>query len=132
MIAAIDAMGGSVSAIEQGFIQNEIARSAYEYQQKIETKEKIIVGLNKFQTEGKNSIPIFRVDDNIRDQQVKRLTALKQRRNATKVNQSLEIIRQKATDGENMMPAVVEAVENYCTLGEIADVLRKVFGEHKS
>jgi methylmalonyl-CoA mutase, N-terminal domain len=132
LIAAIDAMGGSVSAIEQGFIQNEIARSAYEYQQKIETKEKIIVGLNKFQTEDKSSIPIFRVDDNIRDQQVKRLTALKQRRDATKVNQSLDTIRQKATDGENMMPAVVEAVENYCTLGEIADVLRKVFGEHKS
>jgi methylmalonyl-CoA mutase N-terminal domain/subunit len=131
LIAAIDTTGGSVSAIEQGFIQNEIARSAYEYQQKIETKEKIIVGLNKFQSEEKNSIPIFRVDDNIRDQQVEKLAALKQKRNAPKVAYSLETISQKATTGENIMPSVIEAVENYCTLGEIADVLRKVFGEHK-
>jgi methylmalonyl-CoA mutase, N-terminal domain len=131
LIAAIDAMGGSVSAIEQGFIQNEIARSAYEYQQKIETKEKIIVGLNKFQSEEKNAIPIFRVDDNIRDQQVKKLAAIKQQRDTRKVTRSLELIRQKATTGENIMPAVIEAVENYCTLGEIADILRGVFGEHK-
>jgi methylmalonyl-CoA mutase, N-terminal domain len=131
LIATIDAMGGSVSAIEQGFIQNEIARSAYKYQRKIESKEKIIVGLNKFQSDEKNSIPVFRVDDNIREQQVKKLATLKQRRDADKVTNSLEAIRQKATSTENIIPAVIEAVENYCTLGEIADVLRKIFGEHK-
>lgn len=131
LIQKINAMGGSVAAIEQGFIQNEIARSAYEYQQKIETKEKIIVGLNLFQTEEKNTIPGFRVDDNIREQQIHKLKALKAKRNNKKVNHCLELIRQKAISSENLMPAVIDAVENYCTLGEISDVLRKVFGEQK-
>lgn len=131
LIQKIDAMGGSVSAIEQGFIQDEIARSAYEYQHKIESGEKIIVGVNKFSVKEENPIPIFRIDDSIRDGQVAKLNALKAKRNGEKVISSLEAIRQKAVDGENLMPAVVEAVENYCTLGEIADELRKVFGEYK-
>jgi methylmalonyl-CoA mutase N-terminal domain/subunit len=131
LIAKIDSKGGSVSAIEQGFIQNEIAKSAYEYQQKIETKEKIIVGLNSFQNEEKNSIPVFKVDDNIREHQIQKLKSLKEKRDQQKVNQCLETIRQKAVNNENLMPSVIDAVENYCTLGEIADVLRKVFGEQK-
>jgi methylmalonyl-CoA mutase N-terminal domain/subunit len=131
IIAAIDTRGGSVAAIEQGFIQNEIARSAYEYQQKIETKEKIIVGLNKFQSEEKTSIPVFRVDDDIRNMQARKLSELKQKRDARNVEESLKRIREKAISGENILPVVIEGVENYCTLGEISDVLRKVFGEHK-
>ena len=127
----IDAMGGSVTAIEQGFIQNEIARSAYEYQRKIETKEKIIVGLNQYQSEQENPIPGFRVDDNIREHQIEKLKVLKEKRDNKKTKLCLETIRQKATSNENLMPAVIEAVENYCTLGEIADVLRAVFGEQK-
>ncbi|MDB5206549.1 MAG: methylmalonyl-CoA mutase [Flavisolibacter sp.] len=131
LIQRINAMGGSVSAIEQGFMQDEIARSAYEYQRKIESGEKIIVGVNKFGSTEEKSIPVFRVDDSIREEQVKKLNALKSRRDSNNVSTSLERIRQDAIDGNNMMPAVVEAVENYCTLGEIADVLRGVFGEHK-
>lgn len=131
LMQKIDAMGGAVSAIEQGFIQDEIARSAYDYQRKIESGEKIIVGVNKFENKAGAAIPVFKVDDNIREQQVHRLQALKSRRNANAVTNSLESIRQKAVTGENLMPAVIEGVENWCTLGEIADVLRDTFGEYK-
>jgi methylmalonyl-CoA mutase, N-terminal domain len=131
LIEKINAMGGSVSAIEQGFIQDEIARSAYEYQRQIETGEKIIVGVNKFQVDQEASIPVFRIDDSIRDHQIQKLNKLKATRSSEQVARCLSAIRQKATDGENLMPAVIEAVENYCTLGEISDVLRTVFGEYK-
>ena len=127
----IQAMGGSVTAIEQGFIQNEIARSAYEYQRKIESGEKIIVGVNKFTVEQETAFPLLKVDDQIRDHQVEKLRSIKSRRNEQDANRCLEQIRSKAKDGENIMPAVVEAVEQYCTLGEIADVLRKLYGEYK-
>lgn len=131
LIEKIDAMGGSVPAIEQGFIQNEIAKSAYEYQRKIETGEKIIVGINKFQSQDETAVPVFRIDDSIRDQQIEKLKVLKERRNAQMASSCLETIRQKAVNNENLMPSVIEAVENDCTLGEIADTLRKVFGEYK-
>jgi methylmalonyl-CoA mutase N-terminal domain/subunit len=87
--------------------------------------------LNSFQNEEKNSIPVFKVDDNIREHQIQKLKSLKEKRDQQKVNQCLETIRQKAVNNENLMPSVIDAVENYCTLGEIADVLRKVFGEQK-
>jgi len=131
LIDRIDAMGGSVSAIEQGYIQNEIAKSAYEYQRKIETGEKIIVGVNRFQVKDENPIPTFKIDDSIRDEQIQKIIRLKETRSNEQVIRCLEAIRQKATLGENIMPAVVDAVENYCTLGEIADELRKLFGEYK-
>ena len=131
LIHKIDAMGGSVSAIEQSFIQDEIARSAYEYQRNVESGEKIIVGVNKFQIKEEDAIPVFRVDDSIRDQQIQKLNELKERRNQTQVKTCLETIRNKAVSNENLMPAVIEAVESLCTLGEISDVLRSVFGENK-
>ena len=131
LIDKIDAMGGSVSAIEQNFIQNEIARSAYEYQKNIETGDKIIVGVNKFQTTGEDTIPILRVDDSIRQLQIEKLNSLRRNRNPAKCDNILQSLNDKASSGENIMPTVVEAVENKCTLGEIADTLREVFGEHK-
>jgi methylmalonyl-CoA mutase N-terminal domain/subunit len=131
LISIIDTMGGSVSAIEQGFIQDEIAKSAYEYQTKIEKGEKIIVGMNKFQVSDDPGIPVMRINDNIREMQIRKLETLKANRDADKVKQSLALIRDKAVNNENLMPAVVEAVENYCTLGEVADELRHVFGEYK-
>jgi len=131
LIEKIDAMGGSVSAIEQGYIQNEIARSAYDYQRKIETGEKIIVGVNRFQVKEENPIPVFKIDDSIRDEQIQKIARLRETRNKEQVMRCLETIRQKASGSENIMPAVIDAVENYCTLGEIADELRKLFGEYK-
>jgi methylmalonyl-CoA mutase N-terminal domain/subunit len=131
LMEKIDAMGGSVSAIEQGFIQNEIARSAYEYHRGIETGEKIIVGVNKFQAKEEAPIPILRVDDSIRKIQAEKLAQLRNSRNHAKVDQVLQDLNDKANSGENLMPTVLEAVENKCTLGEIADTLREVFGEYK-
>jgi len=131
LMRQIDVLGGSVSAIEQGFIQEEIARSAYEYQRQIETGEKIIVGVNKFQVEDTGSIPVFRVDDSIRQIQVEKLAALRKRRDPARCDSILQDLNDKAASGENIMPVVVEAVENFCTLGEIADTLREVFGEYK-
>ncbi|MBI3718445.1 MAG: methylmalonyl-CoA mutase [Sphingobacteriales bacterium] len=132
LIGKIDAMGGSVSAIEEGFIQNEIARSAYEYQRNIETNEKIIVGVNKFQVNETDSTPVFKINDGIRVIQSEKLKQLRNNRSNAKVDQLLQVINDKAVSGENLMPAVIEAVENKCTLGEIADELRGVFGEYKS
>jgi len=131
LVAKIDAMGGSVSAIEAGFIQEEIARSAYEYQRQIERNEKIIVGVNKFQSEENNNTPLFKIDDSIRLVQTEKLRSLRSRRDHGKCDSILQDLNDKASSGENIMPTVVEAVENKCTLGEIADTLREVFGEYK-
>lgn len=131
IIEQIDAMGGSVSAIESGFMQNEIARSAYDYQRKIEAGEKIIVGVNRFAVNDEASIPVFRIDDSIREKQVEKLQRLKASRDAAAAADALKTIRSHAVDGTNIMPSVVAAVEQMCTLGEVADVLRSVFGEHK-
>lgn len=131
LVNKIDAMGGSVNAIEQGFMQDEIARSAYEYQRNIENGDKVIVGVNKFNVDKEEPIPGFKIDDSIRQLQVEKLNELKSKRDNTKVKACLESIAVAAKDGTNLMPLVITAVENYCTLGEIADTLRKVFGEYK-
>jgi methylmalonyl-CoA mutase, N-terminal domain len=131
LIGKIDAMGGSVPAIEQGFMQDEIARSAYDYQRQIERGEKIIVGVNKFQVKEESSIPLFRIDDSIRQHQMDKLSALKGKRDSKAVTVALDAIRQRVVDGQNLMPAVIEAAEQFCTLGEISDVLRGVYGEYR-
>jgi methylmalonyl-CoA mutase, N-terminal domain len=131
IINKIDAMGGSVAAIESGFMQDEIASSAYQYQRKIESGDKIIVGVNKFTINEKNDTPVFKIDDSIQKVQIDKLKALKAKRDNTKALACLAQINKVSQSNENLMPAVVEAVENYCSLGEIADELRKVFGEYK-
>ena len=130
LIEKIDAMGGSVTAIEQGFIQNEIAKSAYEYQRKIESGEKIIVGVNKFKNDQNVLPPSFVVNDNIRQLQIDKLKSLKEKRDKDKATACLMTIKNKAISGENLLPAVIDAVENNCTLGEISNTLREVFGEY--
>lgn len=131
LIHKIDLMGGSVNAIEEGFMQDEIARSAYAYQQQIERNDKIIVGVNKFVVDEKNNVPGFRIDDSIRNVQMEKLKLLRSKRDNEKVKICLQHLVYAAKDGNNLMPLVVEAVEHYCTLGEIADCLRDVFGEYK-
>lgn len=131
LMAKIDAMGGSVTALEEGFIQEEIAKSAYAYQRQIEKGQKIIVGVNKFQSEEHNRLPSFKIDDSIRQVQTQKLQRLRSQRNPGKCDAILQDLNDRASSGENIMPVVIEAVENKCTLGEIADTLREVFGEHK-
>ncbi len=131
LIEKIDAMGGSVEAIEQGFMQDEIASSAYQYQKDIESGAKTSVGVNKFVTEEMYKTPVFKIDESIQKTQVDKLNELKQRRDNAKVKQCLESIATAAKGTDNLMPHVVTAVENFCTLGEIADVLRAEYGEYK-
>lgn len=131
IIAAIDAMGGSVHAIEQEFVQNEIARSAYAHQRAVENGEKIIVGVNKFQVQEETPPPLFKIDDSIRQVQAEKLQQLRAERNNGECHRILDALDSKARSGENIMPTVVEAVEQHCTLGEIADCLRNVYGEYR-
>jgi methylmalonyl-CoA mutase N-terminal domain/subunit len=131
LINKIDAMGGSISAIESGFMQDEIARSAYEYQRNIENGDKIIVGVNKFTVDKEAPIPGFKINDSIRTVQSEKLKTLKAGRDNVKAKNCLEAIRLAAINNSNLMPYVIEAVENKCTLGEVADTLRSVFGEYK-
>ena len=128
LIETIDGLGGSVSAIEQGFIQEEIARSAYAYQQQLERKEKILVGVNKFQVDTETKVPGFQVDDSIRLVQTEKLQFLRSHRDHAKIDSILQDLNDRAAGEENIMPAVILAVENNCTLGEIADTLREVYG----
>jgi len=127
----IDEMGGSVSAIEQEYMQREIAKSAYAYQRRVESKEQIVVGQNAFTIQEELNTPILKIDDSIRQIQSERLQQLRANRNAATATKCLAAVRNSAVTGENLMPAVLDAVENHCTLGEIADELRGVFGEHK-
>lgn len=129
-IDRIDAMGGAVKAIEQDYIQQEIARSAYEYQQAIESGEKVIVGVNRFTQQEAAAENVFRVDDSIRKMQMDKLTALKAERNNPAVKDALQHLLDAAKGKQNLMPFILTAVECYATLGEIADTLRNVFGEY--
>ncbi len=131
-INKIDAMGGSVSAIEEGFIQEEIAKSAYHYQANIENGSKIIVGVNKFEVKEKAFQDILSIDDSIRKVQIDKINQIKSERNSLAVSTSLASLEAAARADTNLMPIILEASENYATLGEIADVLRLVFGEYHS
>ncbi|MES2621743.1 MAG: methylmalonyl-CoA mutase family protein [Bacteroidota bacterium] len=130
-IQRIDEMGGSVAAIEQGFMQNEIARASYSYQQAVESKEKIIVGLNQFTDKEETPTGLLRIDDSIRKIQGDKLAKLRSGRNNEKVKECLKSITEASIEDKNIMPFVIEAVENYATLGEIADSLREIYGEYR-
>jgi methylmalonyl-CoA mutase N-terminal domain/subunit len=132
LINKIDEMGGSVTAIENGFMQNKIAESAYVYQKNIEKKDKIIVGVNEFISENSTQIPILKIDEKIRQEQIDKLNQLKAARDAEKVKNCLAAVKAAGIGTDNLMPVVIEAVENGCTLGEIADTLRSVFGEYQA
>ncbi|MGI9191383.1 MAG: acyl-CoA mutase large subunit family protein [Chitinophagaceae bacterium] len=131
LMETIDAMGGAVQAIEEGFVQEQIAAASYRYQQAIERNEKIIVGVNKYAAKENMSIPIMKIDDSIQQTQIERLTQFKANRNQEAVQQYLQRIADTARGTDNLMPVVIEAVEAHCTLGEIAHALRGVWGEFK-
>jgi methylmalonyl-CoA mutase N-terminal domain/subunit len=117
--------------LRNGFIQEEIARSSYKYQQEIERNEKVIVGVNKFTREEELPENVFTIDDSIRNVQIEKLKRLREKRNENTVNEKLKQLKQKAQSGENVMPSVIDAVEELVSLGEIADVFRSVYGEYK-
>ena len=129
-IDIIDSKGGSVAAIEEGYIQNEIAASAYQYQNKIESGETILVGVNKYVDQEGVKPEGFRVDDSIRKVQMDKLNQLRVDRDTLAVNNALLELTNSVKNGLNTMPFIISAVEVYATLGEIADTFRKEFGEY--
>lgn len=130
LIEITDKMGGMVSAIEQGYVQQEIANSAYAYQQAIEDGSLQIIGVNQHVDTESEQMNTLQIDDSIRQLQIEKIEQLKTGRDATRVETILNTIQQHAKDNVNLMPIVIEAVENKVTLGEISDALRNVFGEH--
>ncbi|MCL4522454.1 MAG: methylmalonyl-CoA mutase family protein, partial [Acidobacteria bacterium] len=128
-IEKIDAMGGMLRAIENGFVQNEIQKAAYDYQRAVERGERVVVGVNQYVAEEEKPIPTLRVDPEIERAQIARLNALRAKRDAGKVKVALAEVERRAGSGENLMPAILAAVEAYATVGEIADAHRRVFGE---
>ena len=126
----IEVMGGSVNAIESGYMQQEIANAAYQYQKEVESGERIIVGVNKFTQKEDSFDEVFNIDESIRNIQIEKLKKLKAERNNEAVGAALLNLKKAAEGSENLMPFILLAVEEYATLGEIANCLREVFGEY--
>ena len=130
-IKKIDAMGGVLKAIETGYIQREIQESSYRYQKEVESKEKIVVGVNEYSMDESITMDILKVDPEVEKKQKERLTTIKSTRDST-VHNALNDLEKAAGSDENVMPFIVTAVKEYATIGEICDVFRTVFGEYKA
>src|SRR5882757_7409640 len=130
-IEKIDSLGGMLKAIESGFVQTEIQKAAYEYQRAVETKEQIVVGVNDFVAEEERGIPTLRIDPQIEREQIQRLQALRAKRDNDRARATIVELERRAATPENLMPAILEAVEAYATVGEISDALRGAFGEYQ-
>jgi methylmalonyl-CoA mutase N-terminal domain/subunit len=126
----IDAMGGMVAAVERGFPQREIHESAFRFQQAVERKEKVIVGVNDFAMEEK-PLGILYIDDKVAEEQVASVERLRAKRDGARVARALDALRAAARDTDNLMPPIVEAARAYATVGEMCDALREVFGEYE-
>lgn len=130
-IDKIDSLGGMLRAIESGFVQGEIQKVAFEFQRAVEKKEQIVVGVNDFVAEEERSIPTLRIDEQIERSQVARLKALRARRDSARVESALVELQRRAATTENLLPAILSAVEVYATVGEVSDALRRQFGEYQ-
>ncbi len=130
IIEEIDALGGSVKAIEAHFLQDEIAKSAYEFQKKVETREEIVVGVNEFIESGSDNPVTLKIDPNLERDQIARVQALRNKRDNSKTQTAIAQVELSAKEGSNLMPHILNAVESYATLGEISDAMRRVFGEY--
>ncbi len=131
-IEKIDKMGGMLKAIESGYVQREISESAYNYQRAIENEEQIVVGVNRFVIEEeKKDVEILKINDEVEKKQVEKLKKLKEERDNSAVKDRLKALKKAAQGNDNLMPYILDCVRVYCTLGEMADVLREVFGEYQ-
>jgi methylmalonyl-CoA mutase N-terminal domain/subunit len=131
-IRKIDEMGGIVPAIERGFPQSEIANSAYIFQRQLETKDKVMVGVNKYQAaEKKRQIDTLYIDRTVEKRQSDKLVALRKKRNGAAYDTAISKVREDAKAGKNLMPSIIEAVKAYATLQEVCDTLRGVYGEYR-
>jgi len=123
--------GGMLAAIEKGWVQSEIQNAAYEYQRSVDSGEATVVGVNRFTRDNEPGVPIQRIDEELERKQIERVRALRMRRDAARWQVSLDRVRDHARNGANLMPAILEAVESYATVGEIASAMREVFGEYE-
>ncbi len=130
IIEKIDSLGGTVQAIEKGWIQNEISKSAYDYQLKVDSGETIIVGVNKFDEEDDIISNLHKISTLSVNAQVKKVKELKQNRENDRVEKTLEILTEKCKGDGNLMPHIIDCVKSECTIGEITQVMKNVFGEH--
>jgi methylmalonyl-CoA mutase N-terminal domain/subunit len=130
-ISKIDAMGGMLRGIESGFVQGEIQKAAYDFQRAIESKEQIIVGVNDFLAEQERTIPTLRIEPEIERSQIARLNTLRAKRDSARTQAALAELQRRAATTENLLPAILNAVEAHATVGEISDALRRVFGEYQ-
>jgi len=130
-ISKIDAMGGMLRAIESGFVQGEIQKAAYDFQRAVESKDQIIVGVNDFLGDEGRVIPTLRIEPEIERSQIARLNALRAKRDSTRATSVLAELQRRAGTTENLLPAILAAVEAQATVGEISDALRGVFGEYQ-
>jgi methylmalonyl-CoA mutase N-terminal domain/subunit len=130
-IEKLDSMGGMLRAIEAGYVQGEIQKAAYEFQRAIEKKDQIVVGVNDFIAEEPRTIPTLRIDAEIERTQIARLNALRAKRDSTRAKAALAELQRRAATTQNLLPAILAAVESYATIGEISDVLRHLFGEYQ-
>src|SRR5215831_13070473 len=130
-LAKIDDLGGAVAAIERGYLQREIQNAAYLYQREIETKERLIVGVNQFTSGDEPPTDILKVNPELEEKQKRSVARVRAERDSANAAQALERVETAARDGSNVMPTIVAAVRSWCTLGEIADAMRKVFGEYQ-
>jgi len=127
----IDEMGGIIRAVEEGYPQKEIGESAYRYQREVEEGERLIVGVNAFQSDTDGPIQILKIEERVAEEQVARIEKVKAERNAAEVSAALARVEAACRGTENLMPPVLEAVKSYATLGEISDVFRKVWGQYR-
>lgn len=131
-LTRIDELGGAVAAIESGYMQKEIHESAYRYQREVEEGEKVVVGVNKYQSAEEHRYRLLKVEPEVVNRQIQRLEQVRENRSATEVSKALAELREKAHFGGNLMPPILSAVRAYATLGEICGVLRDVFGEYRT
>jgi methylmalonyl-CoA mutase, N-terminal domain len=127
----IEALGGMLQAIERGYVQAEIQNAAYDFQQAVDRLETVVVGVNRFTSDEATSVPLYRGDQTLERRQVERLRALRARRDQQKWTAAIQAVEEAARSGENLIPHIIQAVDSYCTVGEISDSLRKVFGEYQ-
>jgi methylmalonyl-CoA mutase N-terminal domain/subunit len=130
-IRKIDDLGGVVAALSGGYIQKEIQDAAYQYQKEIETRRRVVVGLNELVVKEDRPLPLHRIDPQVEQRQAERVSSLKARRDAGTAGRALDAVRAAARGKDNLIPLVLEAVKASCTLGEVSDALRDVFGEHR-
>ncbi|HEV3112572.1 MAG TPA: methylmalonyl-CoA mutase family protein [Candidatus Binataceae bacterium] len=130
-LARIDDLGGAVAAIERGFMQREIQNAAYTYQREIETKQRIIVGVNQFTSTGAELPDLLKLNPELEENQKQRVARIRAQRDSAAAAQAVAQVARAASDGSNLMPPIIEAVRRHATLGEIADAMRGVFGQHQ-